>query len=121
MKYTFGSYLQAIRMQNGDTLRTFCLKNKFNSSIISKYERDVEIPLSIFEARTLADALKLGQSTKERRYFIDLYLSAVADEKPKKEQTEEDILKKLPLFICGKKKPTKKELMKIYKFLEKHN
>ncbi len=110
----FGDYLQELRLKTGRTLREFCITNGFDVVNFSKYERNILIPNPLLVI-DLIHALGFNKETKEYKAFMDLW-SKAENQPPLK---EEDILKKLPLFICGKEKPTKEQLKKIYKLVKK--
>ena len=71
-KYTFGKFVREQRCNLDMTLRNFCKKNGLNCVILSKIERDIQVPKKT-ELRRFAEALKLLEGTAEYNEFLSLY------------------------------------------------
>lgn len=92
----FGQIFKQFRVGRGETLRTFCLKNRFDPIVISKLERGVLPSPGDKDLHDYALALGISESSTEWGQFFDAA-------KKSKELTvpygEAEILRKLPVIF----------------------
>lgn len=116
MAKAFGELFKSLRIESRQTLRRFCLENKFDPGNISKLERGrLAPPRSEEKLEEYARALKLEPGSSEWSEFIDLGLTC-AGQIPKELLSDEELVGKLPAFLrtlSGKKLSAKQleELM----------
>jgi transcriptional regulator with XRE-family HTH domain len=116
MAKAFGELFKSLRIESRQTLRVFCLENKFDPGNISKLERGrLSPPRAVEKLEEYARALKLKPDSSEWSEFIDLGLTC-AGQIPKELLSDEELVGKLPAFLrtlSGKKLTTRQleELM----------
>jgi transcriptional regulator with XRE-family HTH domain len=96
---SFGNLVKDLRIAQKKTLRQFCLDHSHDPSNWSKIERDVNPPPR--DEKTLerwAKQLGLKAGTPEWQEFMDL-ADMARGEIPKHVLTDEELLKKLPVFF----------------------
>ena len=116
MAKAFGELFKSLRIESGQTLRRFCLDNKFDPGNISKLERArLAPPKSVEKLEEYARALKLKPGSSEWSDFVELGLTC-AGQIPPDLLSDEELVGKLPAFlrtVSGKKLSAKQleELM----------
>jgi transcriptional regulator with XRE-family HTH domain len=96
---TFGNLVKDLRIAQKKTLRQFCLDHGHDPSNWSKLERGINPPPG--DEKTLqkwAKQLGLEAGTDEWQTFMDL-ASVARGEIPKDVLSDEELLKKLPVFF----------------------
>lgn len=100
----FGEFFKEVRLRQNKSLRQFCFDNGFDPGQISRIERGLCPPPLEISLKKYAIALKLIENSEEWIKFFNL-----SDENRDRihlPQTEEELCRKLPLFIrsaTGKK------------------
>jgi len=69
---SFGQYFKKLRIGNKQTLRGFCLENKYNASNVSKLERGVLSAPSNKKLKNYAKALHIKEGSNAWIQFFDL-------------------------------------------------
>lgn len=119
-RHTFGEFLKEKRMEQGLTLREFCLKHRLDPGNMSKIERGLFPPPQDREKlERWADWLKIKKGTDDWLEFFDL-ASAESGRIPEELLSDEEVVEKLPLLfrtLRGEKISDKKldELVKMIK------
>jgi len=108
---TFGFLIEEQRHALGYTLRSFCLKYKINPRILSKIERDIQLP-KMGELLQLIESLKILEGSVEHAELTNAYNSFI----PKSEKFE---LSDLPLFL--KPDVTEEEITDLIKVISDSN
>jgi transcriptional regulator with XRE-family HTH domain len=96
---SFGNLVKDLRIAQKKTLRQFCLDHGHDPSNWSKIERDINPPPR--DEKTLerwAKQLWLKAGTPEWQEFMDL-ADVARSETPKHVLTDEELAKKLPVFL----------------------
>jgi transcriptional regulator with XRE-family HTH domain len=94
----FGELLKDLRIRAGYTLREFCQMNGFDPGNMSKVERGLLPPPSHEKLETIAQSLKLKQSSPERESLFDV-AAMEAGQLPRHILDNEQLLQKLPVFL----------------------
>ena len=68
----FGDLVTEQRLSLGLTLREFCIKNNMNSDILSKIERNIQLPRKC-DMSEFIEALKIFEGSPEHRDLIKAY------------------------------------------------
>lgn len=119
-RHTFGEFLKEKRMEQGLTLREFCLKHHLDPGNMSKIERGLFPPPQDREKlERWAEWLKIKKGTDDWLEFFDL-ASAESGRIPEELLSDEEVVEKLPLLfrtLRGEKISDKKldELVKMIK------
>ena len=110
MVNAYGEYFKARRLALGLTLRKFCVKHGVNPGNLSRMERGVTTPPSQEKLPEYARMLELKPGTREWDDFIDL-AAAARGEFPKPMMSDEELVKKLPLFFRAFREGEDKEAL----------
>ncbi|MCP4129548.1 MAG: hypothetical protein GY754_00905 [bacterium] len=109
-KELFGKFFKEKRLELEQSLRQFCMNNKFDPGNISKMERGLLSPPGKKELEKYAIALKIEEGTDDWIKFFD-YAAACRGEIPAEILNNEQVVEKLPLFfrtLRGEKVPEDK-------------
>lgn len=94
----FGEFFRDRRLEIGQTLRSFCLKNGFEPSNVSKLERGRSAPPQAEEVLSrYAQALQLEQGTDGWRNFFDLAYACNGIIPPEL-LSDEEVVSRLPVL-----------------------
>lgn len=96
---TFGEFVEQLRLEHYDSLRSFCLKNKYDPGNHSKLERSLlPAPKDRELLEKLAKALKVKEGSDEWYRFFDLAVASHGSYQIKN-VTDKDLLEKLPVLF----------------------
>ena len=96
---TFGQLFKRLRIESGESLRSFCLKHNFDPGNISRIERGRhKPPTSEVKLRQLAVALNLNEQSPEWQQFFDL-AAAEQGRVPRDLLSDDELVSKLPVFF----------------------
>ena len=96
---TFGEFFKELRIQEGISLRRFCVENGFDPGNISKLERGRTAPPKSNDVlKGYAEALSLAEGTPDWENFFDL-AAAYAGVVPTDIMTDDELVSKLPLVF----------------------
>lgn len=99
MAKAFGELFKSLRIESRQTLRRFCLENKFDPGNISKLERGrLSPPQSREKLAEYARALGLEEGSDGWFEFYD-QAAACAGQIPKEILDDEELVGKLPLIF----------------------
>lgn len=110
-KKTFGEYIKEKRIEQGLTLREFCLKHRLDPGNMSKIERGLfPPPQDRKKLEHWAEWLKIKKGSEDWLDFFDI-ATIEAGRIPKELMDDKEVLGRLPLLfrtIKGKKLSGKK-------------
>lgn len=117
---TFGSFFKELRIRNGKTLRKFCNENGFDSSNISKLERNIfPAPESTEKLENYANALEINRGSSDWIEFFDLASTSrkmISLENVK----DPDVINRLPVLFrtLGNKNLTGEDLDRLIELIK---
>lgn len=118
---TFGEFVEELRLEHYETLRSFCLENGLDPGNHSKLERGIfPAPKDHELLERLAKALKIKQGSDNWIKFFDLAVSSHKNYQIKN-VTNKDVLEKLPVLFraIDRKDLTAEELEKLIEKIKK--
>lgn len=94
----FGEYVKALRTENKQSLRSFCLEHNFDPGNHSKIERSLHTPKGNKQLKKLAYALGLKENSDKWIEFFNLS-SIENGQIPEYIMSDKEVLKKLPVLF----------------------
>ena len=93
----FGDLVTEQRLSLGITMREFCIKNNINSAILSKVERNIQLPKEE-EMKSFIESLKIFEGSVEHSELMKAYYDFSYEE-------NEFSYKDLPVFFTSNADP----------------
>ncbi|MBU2573928.1 MAG: helix-turn-helix domain-containing protein [Elusimicrobia bacterium] len=119
MTTPFGDYFKQLRLNQGKTLRRFCLDSRFDPGNISRLECGLSTPPKETVLKKYALALGLKPDTVDWVKFFTLAQTA-SGHIPKSITSDKELMAQLPVLFMtiNKKKPSAEQLRNIIKLLQ---